>query len=107
MAGAARDRGPNGAMRDLAPESMPRGFPAPQLVDPQPVMISAADGLKLHGQLFLPVNVAGRESGIRRLSSSTGDRAAKCCLVGITCSITIMRMPEPISCQPWVHRAFG
>jgi dipeptidyl aminopeptidase/acylaminoacyl peptidase len=46
--------GPEGALRDLAPESMPNGFPAHQLVEPQPVMLAAADGLKLHGQLFLP-----------------------------------------------------
>jgi dipeptidyl aminopeptidase/acylaminoacyl peptidase len=44
----------DGAVRDLAPESMPKGFPGTQLVEPQPVMLSAADGLKLHGQLFLP-----------------------------------------------------
>ena len=46
----------DGAMRDLASESMPKDFPATQLVEPQPVILSAADGLKLHGQLFLPAN---------------------------------------------------
>jgi len=44
----------NGTMRDLAPESMPKDFPATKLVTPQPVILSAADGLKLHGQIFLP-----------------------------------------------------
>jgi len=48
--------GPDGAMRDLAPESMPKDFPAAQLVEPQPVMLAAADGLKLHGQIFLPAH---------------------------------------------------
>jgi dipeptidyl aminopeptidase/acylaminoacyl peptidase len=46
----------DGSMRDLAPESMPKDFPAAQLVEPQPVMLAAADGLKLHGQLFLPAH---------------------------------------------------
>ncbi len=43
-------------MRDLAPESMPKDFPSSQLVEPQPVMLAAADGLKLHGQIFLPAH---------------------------------------------------
>jgi len=55
--------GPDGALRDLAPDSMPKGFPAAQLVEPQQVILSAADGLKLHGQLFLP---AGAKAGERR-----------------------------------------
>jgi len=46
----------DGSMRDLAPQSMPNDFPATRLVEPQPVMLPAADGLKLHGQLFLPPN---------------------------------------------------
>jgi dipeptidyl aminopeptidase/acylaminoacyl peptidase len=45
-----------GVMRDLASESMPKDFPAAQLVEPKPVILSAADGLKLHGQLFLPAS---------------------------------------------------
>jgi dipeptidyl aminopeptidase/acylaminoacyl peptidase len=40
---------------------MPADFPAAKLVTPQPVMLSAADGLRLHGQLFLPKNVATGE----------------------------------------------
>jgi dipeptidyl aminopeptidase/acylaminoacyl peptidase len=48
--------GPGGAMRDLAPESLPKDFPGARLVEPQPVMITAADGLKIHGQIFLPAN---------------------------------------------------
>ncbi len=44
----------SGSPTDLAPESMPPDFPAAQLVTPQQVIISAADGLRIHGQLFLP-----------------------------------------------------
>jgi dipeptidyl aminopeptidase/acylaminoacyl peptidase len=49
--------------RDLAPESIPSDFPESTLVEPQPVQISAADGMMLHGQLFLP---PGRKPGERR-----------------------------------------
>ncbi len=45
--------GPN----DLAPDAIPADFPAAQLVPPQPVMISAADGMQIHAQLFLPRNL--------------------------------------------------
>jgi dipeptidyl aminopeptidase/acylaminoacyl peptidase len=41
------------ALRDLGP-AMPDGFPAAALVAPQQVVFPAADGLSLHGQLFLP-----------------------------------------------------
>lgn len=41
-------------IRDLAKDSVPADFPAAQLVIPQQVIFSAADGLVLHGQLFLP-----------------------------------------------------
>jgi dipeptidyl aminopeptidase/acylaminoacyl peptidase len=44
----------NGELRDLAPQVLPADFPARQLVAPQAVIITAADGLKIHGQLFLP-----------------------------------------------------
>jgi dipeptidyl aminopeptidase/acylaminoacyl peptidase len=40
--------------RDLAPSSIPADFPAASLLVPQPVILSAADGLRLHAQLFLP-----------------------------------------------------
>jgi dipeptidyl aminopeptidase/acylaminoacyl peptidase len=42
------------AIADLAPETLPADFPATQLVTPQQVILSAADGLRIHGQLFLP-----------------------------------------------------
>ena len=51
----------HGAMHDIAQESMPKRFPAAQLVEPQPVILSAADGLNLHGQLFLPASARAGE----------------------------------------------
>jgi dipeptidyl aminopeptidase/acylaminoacyl peptidase len=41
-------------VRDLAPDAIPADFPASSLVDPEPVILSSADGLRIHGQLFLP-----------------------------------------------------
>jgi dipeptidyl aminopeptidase/acylaminoacyl peptidase len=46
----------SGKIRDLAPEAIPADFPAREMVTPRPVIVSAADGLRIHGQLFLPVN---------------------------------------------------
>jgi dipeptidyl aminopeptidase/acylaminoacyl peptidase len=45
-----------GDLRPLAPASMPRDFPSDRLVEPQQVIFSAADGMQIHGQLFLPPN---------------------------------------------------
>jgi dipeptidyl aminopeptidase/acylaminoacyl peptidase len=45
-----------GRMADLAPESMPKDFPAAKLVVPQQVIFSSVDGMMIHGQLFLPAN---------------------------------------------------
>jgi dipeptidyl aminopeptidase/acylaminoacyl peptidase len=42
------------APRALAPESLPRDFPNDFLVEPEPVVISAADGMEIRGQLFRP-----------------------------------------------------
>jgi dipeptidyl aminopeptidase/acylaminoacyl peptidase len=47
--------------KDLAPETIPADFPDAQLVPPQPVMISAADGVQIHAQLFLPRNLSAGE----------------------------------------------
>ena len=52
-----------GEIRDLAPESFPADFPANALITPQPVILSSADGLQIHAQLFLPPNAA---DGARR-----------------------------------------
>jgi dipeptidyl aminopeptidase/acylaminoacyl peptidase len=44
----------DGAIRDLAPDALSSDFPAKDLVTPQQVILSASDGLRIHGQLFLP-----------------------------------------------------
>ncbi len=44
----------DGKVRAVAPETMPADFPADKLVEPQQVIFPAADGLMIHGQLFLP-----------------------------------------------------
>jgi dipeptidyl aminopeptidase/acylaminoacyl peptidase len=54
--------GSNGEIQDLAPQALPSDFPAKALVTPEQVMISAADGMRVHGQLFLP---AGASDGTR------------------------------------------
>ena len=46
-----------GSGKALAPDAVPTEFPAEALVEPQPVMISAADGTAIHGQLFLPSEI--------------------------------------------------
>jgi dipeptidyl aminopeptidase/acylaminoacyl peptidase len=48
-------------VRDLAPDSIPAEFPASSLVAPQQVILSAADGMRIHGQLFLPPDLAPGE----------------------------------------------
>lgn len=52
-----------GSLVDLAPQAIPGDFPAAHFVTPQPVIFPAADGLPIHGQLFLP---AGVKPGDRR-----------------------------------------
>jgi dipeptidyl aminopeptidase/acylaminoacyl peptidase len=47
-----------GEIRDLAPDSLPADYPANALVTPQPVILSSADGMQIHAQLFLPPNAA-------------------------------------------------
>jgi dipeptidyl aminopeptidase/acylaminoacyl peptidase len=47
-------------IRDL--ESLPADFPARQLVTPEQVVFSAADGLPIHGQLFRPPRPVGARS---------------------------------------------
>ncbi len=39
---------------DLAPQAVPPDFPGAHFVTPQQVIFSAADGMRIHGQLFLP-----------------------------------------------------
>jgi dipeptidyl aminopeptidase/acylaminoacyl peptidase len=45
-------------VHDLAPDSIPADFPASSLIAPQQVILSAADGLHIHGQLFMPPDAA-------------------------------------------------
>src|SRR5574341_109471 len=45
-----------GSRRPLT-AAMPAGFPAALLVEPQQVIFSAADGMRIHGQLFVPKDV--------------------------------------------------
>jgi dipeptidyl aminopeptidase/acylaminoacyl peptidase len=44
------------APRALAPETLPRDFPADALVEPEAVSVSASDGMRIHAQLFRPQN---------------------------------------------------
>ncbi len=48
-----------GVIKPLAPETVPSDFPAAGLVKPQPVILTAADGMQIHAQLFLPPNDTG------------------------------------------------
>jgi dipeptidyl aminopeptidase/acylaminoacyl peptidase len=49
------------APRPLAPESLPESFPADALVEPEAVMISASDGMRIPAQLFLPRGIRAGE----------------------------------------------
>src|SRR5579872_4389517 len=49
------------AAKDLAPAAVPADFPAEQLAQPEPVIFSAADGIRIHGQLFLPRHMQAGE----------------------------------------------
>jgi len=48
----------SGELRDLASELVPKDFPAAKLVVPQQVIFAAADGMPIHGQLFLPPSLS-------------------------------------------------
>ncbi|HKO18093.1 MAG TPA: prolyl oligopeptidase family serine peptidase, partial [Acidobacteriaceae bacterium] len=48
--------GPGNSLQDLAPELVPANYPGAKFVKPEGVLFSAADGLQIHGQLFLPPN---------------------------------------------------
>jgi dipeptidyl aminopeptidase/acylaminoacyl peptidase len=55
----------NSGLTDVAPDAVPANFPAASLVIPQTIIFHAADGLTVHGQLFLPTNgKAGRRPAI-------------------------------------------
>lgn len=46
-----------GEIRPMAPGSLPKDFPSEQLVEPEQVIINAADGMQIHCQLFKPKNI--------------------------------------------------
>jgi dipeptidyl aminopeptidase/acylaminoacyl peptidase len=46
----------SGEMQDLAPQLIPAEFPAAKLVVPQQVIFDSADGMQIHGQVFLPAS---------------------------------------------------
>ncbi len=46
----------SGESQSLAPNTIPHQFPSDLLVQPQQVIFPAADGMPIHGQLFLPPN---------------------------------------------------
>ncbi len=52
--------GKQGGLADIAQGAIPPGFPAAQLVQPQTVEFPAADGLIVHGQLFLPAKTGAQ-----------------------------------------------
>ncbi len=48
--------GVGGVVNALAPETMPKNFPSDALVTPEAITITATDGMRIPGQLFLPKN---------------------------------------------------
>jgi dipeptidyl aminopeptidase/acylaminoacyl peptidase len=54
----------SGASHDLAPQAIPADFPYGDEVVPQQVIFPGADGLPIHGQLFLPKNGAGKHPAV-------------------------------------------
>ncbi len=46
----------HGKMHDLAPSLIPADYPGAKFVKPEQVLFPAADGLQIHGQLFLPAH---------------------------------------------------
>jgi len=48
--------GAGGELKDLAPQLVPADFPGAKLITPQQVIFSSADGMKIHGQLFVPTS---------------------------------------------------
>jgi dipeptidyl aminopeptidase/acylaminoacyl peptidase len=53
--------GDGGGLHDFAPQLIPSDFPAAKLVVPKQVIFSAADGMQIHGQLFLPAGAKANE----------------------------------------------
>jgi dipeptidyl aminopeptidase/acylaminoacyl peptidase len=53
-----------GSLKDLAPQTIPADFPSAKFVAPEQVIFSAADGMKIHGQLFLPAKTEGKHPAV-------------------------------------------
>ena len=70
------------------PASYPASFPGAQFVIPQQVIFTAADGLKIHGQLFLPARPQARRAPSRSRVLPRRLASAKCCWAGTTWSTT-------------------
>jgi dipeptidyl aminopeptidase/acylaminoacyl peptidase len=51
----------SGNLVDLAQQAIPSDFPSARFVIPQQVIFPAADGLEIHGQLFMPTGIAPGE----------------------------------------------
>jgi dipeptidyl aminopeptidase/acylaminoacyl peptidase len=51
----------SGNLIDLAPQAIPADFPSAKFLAPQQVIFPAADGLEIHGQLFMPTGIAPGE----------------------------------------------
>ena len=49
-------------VRDVDPAAIPASFPAASMVTPQEVTFAAADGMSIHGQLFMPPHPAARRA---------------------------------------------
>jgi len=54
---------PDGEPRALVRDAIPADYPSDRLVEPEQVVFPGADGMPIHGQLFLPPDI---ESGQRR-----------------------------------------
>ena len=52
---------PDGVGHSLLENTLPAGFTPAALVTPQPVMITATDGMPIHGQLFVPKDLKAGE----------------------------------------------
>ena len=53
-----------GELRDLAPHAVPADFPSARFVEPQQVVFTSADGMRIHGQLFLPASDSGKHPAV-------------------------------------------
>ncbi len=49
-------------VRDVDPAAIPASFPAASMVTPQEVTFAAADGMSIHGQVFMPPHPAARRA---------------------------------------------